>query len=463
MDIQRPLFWHQGLFLQPQHFQLADLHYESLLTPLKKYLEPYFWGVGDLEIQKTALRNRTFDLSRGEFLFPDGTYAAFPGNAVIEGRSFEEEWVEGGKPFTVFVGLKKWSESTENVAVLPALNNISQVTTRFVTTADPEQVKDLHHTGPSAQVKRLYHALKIFWETEKNQLGDYLVLPVGQLVRKGEEIALAEDFVPPCISISGSESLSKVVKEIRDEIAARSHQLEEYKTQKGIHMAEFGARDMVYLLALRSLNRYVPLLYHFTEAPRVPPWIVYGILRQLIGELSSFSERFTVMGELIGGEERLPVYDHEKLWECFFSAQMMVAGLLDEITAGPEYIIRLLYDGTYYAAELPPAIFEGQNRFYLVLKTEEDPKVVIEPLETIAKMSSREHLPILIARALPGIGLDHLNIPPQELPRRADCLYFQIDHHSDQWASVQKGKNIGLYWDSAPEDLGVELMVVGRS
>ncbi len=207
----------------------------------------------------------------------------------------------------------------------------------------------------------------------------------------------------------------------------------------------------------------MPLLYHFTEVPRVHPWLVYGTLRQLIGELSSFSERFTVMGELRGEEERLPSYDHEKLWECFSSAQTVVVRLLDEITAGPEYIIRLIYDGTYYAADLLPAIFEGQNRFYLVFKTGEDPKVVIQSVGTVAKLSSREHLPILIARALPGLGLEHLTIPPQDLPRRADCVYFQIDHHSDQWTPVQKGRNIALYWDSAPEDLGIELMVVGRS
>ncbi|MFH1147859.1 MAG: type VI secretion system baseplate subunit TssK, partial [Pseudomonadota bacterium] len=48
------------------------------------------------------------------------------------------------------------------------------------------------------------------------------------------------------------------VREIRDQIAGRSRQLEEYKTQRGIQTAEFGTRDMVYFLALRSLNRYVP-------------------------------------------------------------------------------------------------------------------------------------------------------------------------------------------------------------
>ena len=55
--MERPLFWHQGLFLQPQHLQLADLHAQSLLTPVYKYLCPYPWGIGELEIQTAALDN----------------------------------------------------------------------------------------------------------------------------------------------------------------------------------------------------------------------------------------------------------------------------------------------------------------------------------------------------------------------------------------------------------------------
>jgi type VI secretion system protein ImpJ len=463
MTIQRPLFWHQGLFLQPQHFQLADLYYSSLLTPFMKYPQPYFWGVGELQIQKAALGNRSFDMLKGEFLFPDGSYVVFPGNSVMEARNFEESWVEGGRPLKVFVGLKKWSDAGENVTVLPALKDYSEVATRFVTTPDPEQIGDMHRGGPPAQVKRLYFLLKIFWETEKEKLGDYLTLPLGQLVRMGEQVTLSEQFVPPPLSVASFENLGKLVKEIRDEVASRARQLEEYKTRKGIHTAEFGARDMVYLLALRSLNRYVPLLHHVTEVPRVHPWLVYGALRQLIGELSSFSERFNVRGELLGGTEALPDYDHLDLWECFASAQRIIAQLLDEITAGPEYIIRLVYDGTYYAAELQPPIFEGHRRYYLVFRTEAEPELIFHSLANIAKLSCREYLPIIIARALPGIRLDHLVVPPQELPRRAHCLYFQVDHHGDQWAMVQKGRNIALYWDMAPEDLEVELMVVGRT
>jgi type VI secretion system protein ImpJ len=220
---------------------------------------------------------------------------------------------------------------------------------------------------------------------------------------------------------------------------------------------------MVYLLALRSLNRYIPLLFHLTESQQVHPWAVYALLRQLIGELSCFSERVNVMGELEDGTRLLSGYDHRDIWGCYSAAQGLVTQLLDEITAGPEYVMQLVYDGTYYTTELTPAIFAGRNRFYLVLETEADPKSLLESVETVAKLGSRESLPILIARALPGIKVEHLPVPPQELPRRSKSVYFQIDHHGEQWAHVEKGNNLALYWDAAPEDLKVELMVVGRS
>jgi type VI secretion system protein ImpJ len=463
VSIQRPLLWHQGLFLQPHHFQLMDLTFQSLLTPFNSLMAPHFWGLGGIEINKAALGNRSFNLLKGEFVFPDGTYVVFPGNALIEPRSFEGAWVEGGKPFTIFIGLKKWNLTKENVTTLEALEGFSQVTTRFVTGADAEEAADIHQGGPPASVQRLQYLLKVFWATEREDLGEYDLIPVARLERFGEEITLSSRYIPPALTVTGPELLGKITKEISDQITARSHQLEEFKTQRGIHTAEFGSRDMVYLLALRSLNRYVPILLHLTETRQVHPWTVYGLLRQLIGELSTFSERVNVLGELEDRTMLLPDYDHLDLWECFSSAQSLITQLLDEITAGPDYVISLLFDGTYYAAELSPVIFEGRNLYYLVFRTDEDPKSVLTSLATIIKISSREQLPILIARALPGIGLEHLPVPPQELPRRAHCIYFKIDHHSEHWGWVEKGRNIGMYWDTAPEDLEVELMVVGRA
>ncbi len=461
--MERALFWHQGLFLQPQHFQIKDQYDQALLTPYNRFICPHFWGVGEMEIQQAALGNHSFEILNGKFVFPDMAYVVLPDNAVIEARSFKDSWVEDGKGLPVYLGIKKWNEAGENVTVLSSLHNIAEVNTRYVTLADAEDVLDYHQNGPAAQVKRLYYVLKLFWETEKEIAGDYELIQIGRLEKSGDETILSSQFIPPCISLAGSEVLYKLIREVRDQAAARARQLEAYKRDRGIHTSDFGARDMVFLLALRSLNRYVPLLNHLTESKSVHPWHVYGVLRQLAGELSAFSSQVSADGELDDGTILLPAYEHRNLWACFSGGQKLIARLLDEITAGPEYVIQLLYDETYFSAELPPAIFEGRNRYFLVFETEADSEKMVRDAEAIAKLGTRELLPILIARALPGIKLQHMPVPPQELPRRAHSLYFQIDHNSDHWAQVQRENNLALYWDSAPQDLKIELMVVERT
>lgn len=463
MNISKPVFWHQGLFLQPQHFQLADLYAESLTAPLQKYLHPHFWGVISLELSSTGLENFSINIVKGEFLFSDGSPVVFPDNAVLEGRSFAEAWSDQGKPFNIYLGLREMNPGGGNVTVLDDSADLSGVSSRYAGSLQPEEIADLHEAGASGEVKTLKYVLKIFWEDEVEDAGDFILMPLTRLERDGDETRFHNDFIPPCLTIHSSERLANIINEIKDQLGSRTRQLEEYKAQRGIQTAEFGARDTVYLLALRSLNRYVPLLYHLIEAQAVHPWTLFGLLRQLIGELSSFSNEINVLGELEDGENLLPGYDHRRLAPCFLAAQSLITRLLDEITAGPEYIIQLLFDGTYFAAEMEPGYFEGRNRFYLTVETETDPAEVIDYLQTITKLGSRAALPLLIARALPGVGLTNLQVPPQELPRRLHCLYFEIDHHSEHWLRVQNDNNIALYWDSAPEDLKIELMIVGRS
>ncbi len=460
MSIQRPLFWHQGLFLQPQHFQLMEQSFHELLTPVKQFMTPYFWGVINLKIKETRLANGILEIENGAFIFPDGTHVVFPGNAVMNVRFFDDS---PAGSLDVYLGLKSWSGSGENVTVVENLENLVGVTTRFVATTASEEVEDLHAGGPAGHVKKLHYVLKLFWENELEQSSDYQLFQIARLEKRGGGVVLFQDYIPPCPTIAGSESLLNLIGEIRDQITARSRQLEEYKRKRGVHSAEFGSRDMVYILALRSVNRYVPLLHHFTRTPKVHPWVVYGTLRQLIGELSSFSDRINALGEFSDDNHALPPYDHSSLWNCYSEVQNLISHLLDEITAGPEYIMRLIRDGVFYSADLKPAIFEGSNRFYLSVRTDDEARAVIQTMTTLAKLGSREDLRNIVARALPGIHLEHQPQPPQQLPRRSNAIYFLINHHSEQWESIVKNRNIALYWNNAPGDADIELMVIRRS
>ncbi len=459
MNVKRGIYWHHGLFLQPQHFQLMEENHRVQLEALRAR-QPYTWGVLSMEVDRGALKNQIFNLVRGEFLFPDGSYVSLPENAVLAARSFEKGWLEEERGFLVYLGLRKLDPSRPNVTVQRDPGEVAEVNTRFVTTEDPEEVVDLYGDGPRGQVRQLRYVLRVFWESEKEKLGDYVYFPLARIERQGEEIVLSEQFVPPSLTLTASEPLLKLVREIRDLIVAKARQLEEYKVQRSIHSADFGFRDLLYLLALRCFSRYAPLLMHFTETGNVHPWEVYGVLRQLVGELATFSENYDLFGTPRGQESGVPPYDHWEAYSGFGKIRQILGDLIDEITAGPEYVLSLPYDGTYFSAELAASVFSAGHVYYLVIRSSENPEEVIKDFLTSAKISSREYLPLLIARALPGLRVEPLSAPPPQLPRREGCTYWRLDTLGDHWAAIQKGQNIAIYWDSAPRDVEIELMVV---
>jgi len=459
--MEKPVYWHQGLFLQPQHFQLDNLFHQSLLTPYQKHLQPHFWGVENIEISETALGNYSFTINQGRFLFPDMTYVDYPANAMLKPRSFESDWLDASRPLGVYIGLKKYDRQDKNVGVLTEHSNAEASHFRFVTSADPEMMKDTHEDGPDAEIRQLTYHLKIFWDHELDQLGEYLLIPVGQCRRSGDDILLSDAFIPPVLGISASTPLMYLIKDIFDLLASRGNQLEAHKGERGVHSAEFGSRDMTYLLVLMALNRHIPMLNHFYESPTVHPWMVYAALRQIVGELSSFSSTINVFGQSTESGLSLLPYDHRDLWGCFNTIRQLILKLIDDITAGPDHIISLIFDGTYFASDLKEELFQGDKRYYLAVETEMDAKNLVPDIQTNVKTCSRERLPLLIARALPGVPLEYMINPPQELPRRANTFYFQIDHHSDHWGLINKGLNIAMYWDNAPENVRMELMVAG--
>ncbi|MGH7917397.1 MAG: type VI secretion system baseplate subunit TssK, partial [Candidatus Binataceae bacterium] len=430
------------------------------VKPLLDCSVPHNWGVGAVEIAEAALANRVFELRQASLLFRDGSYAEYPGNATVSSRSFDKDWTDSAQPFDVHIGLKRLSERERNVAVIGVDTNTAALNRRFITPAEPEEMGDLYADGPAAKVRRLTLLLRIFWAAELEHMEDYDTIQVARLVRDGDRVVLAGNFIPPCFALSGSEVLTRLLKDLRDEIAGRSRQLEQYKSPREMRKSEFDASYMVYLLALRSLNRYAPVLFHLTETSRVHPWLVYGVMRQLVGELSSFSERYNLLGESSDGGPALPPYNHENLAQCIVAAKSLVTNLLNDLTVGPEFLARLERDGDIFKANLPKGFFAPRSRYYLVMRTEVPAPDVLEAFQVGAIMAAPSQIGLLTSRALPGIELINMPVAPQGLPRASYSLYFRIESLCQPWSDVEKEGAVALFWADAPEDLQAEIVVL---
>jgi len=55
MELLRPIFWGQGMFLQPQHFQQQDGYHEARLHRYMHWISPFYWGLKSLLIRETIM------------------------------------------------------------------------------------------------------------------------------------------------------------------------------------------------------------------------------------------------------------------------------------------------------------------------------------------------------------------------------------------------------------------------
>ncbi len=456
----KPIYWRQGLFLQPQHFQQLEMRNHSVVQRLVATREPHFWGVLNLTIHQAALTNEMLEVESGEFLFHDGTWVAMPENTRIQPRSFADKEYKEGKKLRAYLGLARMKQTESNVTELKPTQSSAEVTTRWTYDPDPEDVRDIFEQGAVAQMRLMVYNLRIFWEDEIPELSEWDLIPFAEILYDGEEIRLSESFIPPTIFLNGSDILLQILKNIREQVTTRGHQLEQYKSPINTRKAVYDHNFMLYMMVLTSLNKYIPLLHHLTETPYVHPWQVYGLLRQLIGEVSSYTDRVDVFGKLTSGESLLPAYDHENLGECYHECQVLIGELMRAILIGPDNVIKLKREDDLFRGDIPPEMLGPDNEFYLVVLTEMAKDELIDQISTMTKISSKQQTPTLVKRALPGVPVDYSVVPPPGLPKREDAYYFKLNTRSEEWMEIKQRQNISLFWDQAPDEAKAELVVL---
>jgi type VI secretion system protein ImpJ len=452
------------MFLQPQHFQQQDGYHEARLRHYLHLLHPFCWGVKSLVVNESALRNFMFEIEQCELVTWDGALIRFqadplPSNASIVPRPFEASLPAEGRPLAVYLGLKRlrWEENNVDARAGSRLDGVGAETYQRYSIQEIDTPDPFTADGQSCKLQYLMHEMRLFFgEDATVRSADYELLKIGELLRatEGQGAILSRRYIPPCLVMSASPVLEGMLKEVRDLLTAKGRELSEYKRRHHMRTVEMGSRDTVYLFMMQAVNRYIPLLHHSLEVRDLHPCTLYALLRQLVGELSTFSETVTVLGG------PLPAYRHDQLWECFDAALRVTKELINGLAKGPEYVLPLPFDGTYFTTDLDKRFFEGNNRYYLSVNIDMPPREIEHHLTGTGKVCSREEMTALLGRALPGLMLRYVENPPEELPRRAHCSYFELSHHSTLWERIQQRQNIAVYCELPPQETEMQLLVI---
>lgn len=457
-----PLFWEHGLFLQPQHFQLAHRQQLSALTRMASLLNPYLWGVRRLVVNEDALNNGTFEVAQLELLLHSGEWAALPGNATLPPRSFLAAWTTPEEPLYVSLALAGFRAQGNNVLRTDAPADAPE-TVRYTAPLAPETIPDLMGDGPEADVGTLRYNLRLCFSPD--DCPDLPRLPLARLVRDGERVRLDASFTPPCVDVNAVPELRRLLHDVRDTLLSRSRQLEEYKIIAGdAGVSGVSSLHGITLFSvLGVLSRNAPELEQFLDAPSIHPWPVYRALCRLVGELSVFSATLSALGETPQGTRALPPYDHENLQHCFRAACDIIARLVDTFVIGPAFTFPLETQGRtdHLGTVMPQSARTGVYTYWLLVRTSHA-EGLAERMERLAKLAPTENLDGIVAQALPGVRLRRSAQPPAGLPLRGDTLYFTIDQNDPLWRKIMQQGNLALMLPSPPEDLSVVLAVIQR-
>ncbi len=458
MNTYKSIYWHQGLFLKPHHFQYLHAQQQEENAKLREHIHPYFWGVSEFKVDKKELLNGNVAVEALEMVFQDGTVVSLPQNARISSRSFETMFNEAEDDIQLYVGLKSFDKRVPNVTEVDSFDNLEEITTRYISGSEAQLVNNLYHEDESAEIQFMDYCLKIFFDDEIKNLNAYQIMPLGKIEKQSEQIVLSTLYTAPLLDIRADANFFEILKSIQKGLSAHLLQLHEYKLPSTIVLEE--ANYLKYVMALQALSPFAPKLNHMIKTPNMHPWKFYELFLELVAVLSTFSERVNVFGKLENGKLLIRDYDHLNLYDCFSEIKLLINELLDVIIIGPEYVLPFMKNETSFTLDCPVSIFQSKYRYFLLLKTPTDQENMKTNFTEYAKIATASEIDTIVERSLPGLRFEPYDMPIQGLPERGESVTYELLTDDKQWAHIQQMQNMTIEFDEARDDVVIELIVL---
>jgi len=214
--------------------------------------------------------------------------------------------------------------------------------------------------------------------------------------------------------------------------------------------------------AFPALARAAGEMLHAPDGPRVAALEIGGWdthqaqMSRLAGALCTFS--------FDSHPSALPVYDHARLAECFEALDRHIRAHLELIVPSNCVQISLAAAARYfYEGRIVDERTLNRSRWIFGIRCGIGEADLIERTPRLVKICSREFVPKLVERALYGLKLSHIPVPPPSLSPKIEFQYFAIDKSGPCWEHMVKTREIGLYVPGELPDPEIELSVILES
>jgi type VI secretion system protein ImpJ len=188
-------------------------------------------------------------------------------------------------------------------------------------------------------------------------------------------------------------------------------------------------------------------------AKRGHPEELYTEMARLGGALCTFA--------IDSHPRAIPLYDHRNLDKCFDALDHHIRTHLETMVPTNCIAIPLTKKKDYFwEGRVTDQRCLNRSRWVLSIKSPIGEVQTIARTPQLVKVCSSQFVGKLVDRALPGLGLTHLPVPPPAVSRHVDVQYFGISLNGPCWEHIGQSREVGVYVPGDIPNPELELLVV---
>lgn len=443
----RKVVWSEGMFLCAQHFQQYERYIENRIDSRCRGINPFTWGFSKLKVNHELLKIGKLSIDECAGIFPDGTPFKLPEEDALP-QPLDIPSNIGNETIYLSLPLKKpetvETDSDEQTESL-ARYRIKEKNLRDNTVIGKDGGEVSIHVG---QIKT-----RILRESDERS--GYACLSIAKVTeaRADKQVIIDEKFIPPNTNCNSILVLRGYIQELLGMLSSRA---EEIAGRMGsIDQSDISSVTDMFLL--QAINRYQPLLNHFSTLRDLHPEVLFRLLIQIAGELSTFFMTGRRPNEF-------PFYEHDNLQFTFGRLMDELRQLLAKVFEQRAVSIPLRdpRHNTYAAKRPDLSLLEGAI-FILAAKASVPPETLRNQFPSQVTIGPIEKINDLIQSLSPGITIHALPVAPRELPFHAGFTYFELNKQSELWPMMMSSAGFAIHVGGNIPGLQLEFWAIKES
>ncbi|MBE0659876.1 MAG: type VI secretion system baseplate subunit TssK [Bryobacteraceae bacterium] len=438
--------WSEGMHLGPQHFQAQNRYFESIVQFASEALSYEPWGLSGIQLDQEALKNGVFALVYARGIMPDGLVFLLPeSDALPDSRNLGDALSPVEDHTDVYLAIPP---AAERGKLVDGGDGSARYSTTGVEMAD-------EWTGGDQQEIKM--AGKNFRLLAKHELAGEVALPVARVRRDGSGNYSADsNFIPPLLQIQGNERVLIILRRLVELLEDKSRTVAKPKDLSAGTAAGFSAQGISNAWFLHCVNAGLAPLRHLLSTKSAHPEELYREMARLAGALCTFG--------IESHPAALPLYNHTDLTEVFANLDHHIRTHLELVVPSNFVSIPLVRRAAYFwEAKITDERVLSHSRWIFAIRSKIGESEILSGTPRLVKLCSKEFLPKLVQRALPGLTMKHLPVAPPAISPRVDFQYFGVDRSGPCWDHLVATRELGLYVPGELPEPDVELLVVLES